>query len=80
MTNIVDSHCHLDFKDFNNDLDKVVKTANQANVKHMLSISVNMEDFDQVYKVTNSFENIYCIAQVFIQINVPIQCKQKFTF
>ena len=66
MTNIVDSHCHLDFKDFNSDLDKVVRTANQANVKHMLSISVNMEDFDQVYKVTSSLK-IY-ILQLFIQI------------
>ena len=70
MTNIVDSHCHLDFKDFNSDLDKVVRSANQANVKHMLSISVNMEDFDQVYKVTSSFKNIYCTTGIHPN-NVP---------
>ena len=48
MTNIVDSHCHLDFKDFQDDLDLVIKNAYNANVKHMLSISVNLEDFNNV--------------------------------
>ena len=54
MTNIVDSHCHLDFKDFQDDLDLVIKKAYDSNVKHMLSISVNLEDFNNVYKVANS--------------------------
>ena len=71
MNNIVDSHCHLDFQDFNNDLDKVIKTALEVNVKYMLSISVNMEDFDKVYKVTNSFDNVYCTTGIHPN-NVPI--------
>ena len=46
----------------------------------MLSISVNMEDFDQVYKVTNSFENIYCTTGVHPN-NVPKSGhNKKFTF
>ena len=70
MTNIVDSHCHLDFKDFQDDLDLVIKKAYDSNVKHMLSISVNLEDFKNVYKVANSYDNIYCTTGIHPN-NVP---------
>ena len=79
MSNIVDSHCHLDFKDFNNDLENVVNCAYKAKVKHMLSISVNLEDFDKVYKVTSSFKNIYCTTGVHPN-NVPNNGKSVNNF
>ena len=36
----------------------------------MLSISVNLEDFDKVYKVASSYDNIYCTTGVHPN-NVP---------
>jgi len=70
MTNIVDSHCHLDFKDFSDDLDVVIKSANDVKVKHMLSISVNLEDFDKVHNIAKSYENVYCTTGIHPN-NVP---------
>lgn len=79
MTNIVDSHCHLDFKDFQDDLDLVIKKAYDSNVKHMLSISVNLEDFNNVYKVANSYENIYCTTGIHPN-NVPENKNNELLF
>ena len=79
MTNIVDSHCHLDFKDFQDDLDLVIKKAYKANVKHMLSISVNLEDFNNVYKVANSYDNIYCTTGIHPN-NVPENKNNELLF
>ena len=79
MTNIVDSHCHLDFKDFQDDLDLVIKKAYNSNVKHMLSISVNLEDFNNVYKVANSYDNIYCTTGIHPN-NVPENKKNELLF
>ena len=79
MTNIVDSHCHLDFKDFQDDLDLVIKKAYNANVKHMLSISVNLEDFNNVYKVANSYDNIYCTTGIHPN-NVPENKNNELLF
>ena len=79
MTNIVDSHCHLDFKDFQDDLDLVIKKAYDANVKHMLSISVNLEDFNNVYKVANSYDNIYCTTGIHPN-NVPENKNNELLF
>ncbi len=70
MTEIVDSHCHLDFKDFDNDLNAVVKNANKAKVNHMLSISVNLEDFKKVHRVSSLFKNVYCTTGIHPN-NVP---------
>ena len=70
MTNIVDSHCHLDFKDFSDDLDVVIKSANDVKVKHMLSISVNLKDFDKVHNIAKSYENVYCTTGIHPN-NVP---------
>ena len=79
MTNIVDSHCHLDFKDFQDDIDLVIKKAYNANVKHMLSISVNLEDFNNVYKVANSYDNIYCTTGIHPN-NVPENKNNELLF
>ena len=79
MTNIVDSHCHLDFKDFQDDLDLVIKKAYNSNVKHMLSISVNLEDFKNVYKVANSYDNIYCTTGIHPN-NVPENKNNELLF
>ncbi len=79
MTNIVDSHCHLDFKDFQDDLDLVIKKAYNSNVKHMLSISVNLEDFNNVYKVANSYDNIYCTTGIHPN-NVPKNKNNELLF
>ena len=79
MTNIVDSHCHLDFEAFKNDLDLVIKKACDANVKHMLSISVNLEDFNNVYKVANSYDNIYCTTGIHPN-NVPENKNNELLF
>ena len=79
MTNIVDSHCHLDFKDFQDDLDLVIKKACDANVKHMLSISVNLEDFNNVYKIANSYDNIYCTTGIHPN-NVPENKNNELLF
>ena len=79
MTNIVDSHCHLDFKDFQDDLDLVIKKAYNSNEKHMLSISVNLEDFNNVYKVANSYDNIYCTTGIHPN-NVPEKKNNELLF
>ena len=46
LNKIVDSHCHLDFKDFDGDRDKIVNNAKLTNVDYLLTISVNLEDFE----------------------------------
>ena len=64
LNKIVDSHCHLDFKDFDNDRDKIISNAKMNNVDYFLTISVNLEDFEKVYKVTQNYENIWCTTGI----------------
>jgi len=57
---LVDSHCHLDFPDFADDMDAVVSRAAAAGVMHMLSICTYVSKFDQVLAVARRYDNIYC--------------------
>ena len=38
MPRIVDSHCHLDFPDFDGELDEVIARAQAAGVERMVTI------------------------------------------
>ena len=38
LTPLVDSHCHLDFPDFDDDLDLVVKRAEEAGISNLVTI------------------------------------------
>jgi TatD DNase family protein len=50
---IVDSHCHLnriDLSDFNGDLANVLSTAKSNGVEHFLTVSVEIEDLNELKK------------------------------
>jgi len=57
---LVDSHCHLDFPDFAEELDQVVTRAHQAGVGHMLTICTQVTRFDQVLAVARRFDSVHC--------------------
>lgn len=64
MSILVDSHCHLDFPDFSEDLDGVVTRANAAGIGLMLTIGTKLHAFPGVRAVAERFGNIYCSVGV----------------
>lgn len=57
---LVDSHCHLDFPDFTDDLDSIVERAKARGVRHLLTISTRVRKHDAVLAIAERFENITC--------------------
>lgn len=61
---LVDSHCHLDFPDFADELDDVVARAGEAGVGWMLTIGTHVTRFEQVRAVAERFDNVWCSVGV----------------
>lgn len=57
---LVDSHSHLDFPDFDNERDELIKRAEQSGVKLMVTICTHIRKFDQVRKIAETYDNVYC--------------------
>lgn len=57
---LVDSHCHLDFPDFADDLDAIVKRAETAGVGRIVTISTRVRKLDGLLAITDRFPNVYC--------------------
>jgi TatD DNase family protein len=57
---LVDSHCHLDFPDFADELDQVVARARLAGVGTVVTISTRVRRFEQVRVIAERFEDVYC--------------------
>lgn len=67
---IVDSHCHLDFDDYSNDLDHVIHNAKLNDVEYLLSISVDLEKFKIIHDITKKYKNVWCTTGIHPN-NVP---------
>ncbi len=61
---LVDSHCHLDFPEFSDDLDRVVGRAAEAGVGWMLTIGTRVSRFDGVLAIAERFDNVFCTVGV----------------
>jgi TatD DNase family protein len=61
---LVDSHCHLDFPDFEGELETVVTRARNAGVGYMVTICTHVTKFDQVRAVAEQFENMWCTVGI----------------
>jgi TatD DNase family protein len=57
---LVDSHCHLDFPDFADELDAVVARAEAAGVKRMVTISTRVREQTKLLAIAERFSNVYC--------------------
>jgi TatD DNase family protein len=57
---LVDSHCHLDFPDFEAELDDIVARAGTAGVGAMLTISTHVRRFERLRAIAERFPNVCC--------------------
>jgi len=57
---LVDSHCHLDFPDFANDLDAIVARAEAAGIRRIMTISTRVRRLNELLAITARFPNVYC--------------------
>jgi TatD DNase family protein len=57
---LVDSHCHLDFPEFEPDLDALVARAEAAGVGRMVTISTRVRRLPALLAIAERFPNVYC--------------------
>jgi TatD DNase family protein len=57
---LVDSHCHLDFPDFESELDAVVARAEAAGVGRIVTISTKVRRIQGLLDIAARFPNVYC--------------------
>ena len=60
MSALIDSHCHLDFPDFADELGTIVERAEAAGVARIVSISTRVRRFDKLLGIAERFSNVYC--------------------
>ncbi len=61
---LVDSHCHLDFPDYRQDLDEVVIRARNAGVGCILNVSTKISTFEHVLAIAEKYEDVYCTVGI----------------
>jgi len=62
MTTITDSHCHLDFPDFEGERDAIVARAREAGVARMVTICTKLGQADQVRAIAEAHDPVFWAA------------------
>jgi TatD DNase family protein len=57
---LVDSHCHLDFPDFREEIDDVVSRARAADIGRMVTISTRIRQHDEVLGIAQRYPDVFC--------------------
>ncbi|WVT74838.1 TatD family hydrolase [Sinorhizobium chiapasense] len=57
---LIDTHCHLDFPDFEAERDAIVARAHEAGVEQMITISTRVKRFETILSIAESYPNVFC--------------------
>ncbi len=57
---LIDTHCHLDFPDFEAERDVIVARAMAAGVGQMITISTRVKKFDKILRIAETYDNVFC--------------------
>ena len=61
---LVDSHCHLDFPDFAEELPQIIARAHDAGVKRMVTICTKLPNLPAVRAITAAYPGVFYAAGV----------------
>ena len=56
---LIDTHCHLDFPEFKDDLDDVLERSRQANVKYIINVSSSIEGARKSIELAQKYHSIF---------------------
>jgi TatD DNase family protein len=57
---LVDSHCHLDFPDFADDLDGIVARARASGIGRIVTISTRVRELPRLQSIAARFDDVFC--------------------
>lgn len=57
---LIDTHCHLDFPDFEAERDAIVARAHAAGVGQMVTISTRVKKFPQILAIAEKYPTVFC--------------------
>lgn len=57
---LVDTHCHLDFADFDAERDELVERAHASGVRQMVTISTRVRKLDRLLALTERYPSVFC--------------------
>ncbi|WP_114698452.1 TatD family hydrolase [Polynucleobacter necessarius] len=60
----IDSHCHLDFPEFQSRLPEILSNMREARVSHALCVSVDLPDSPKVLKLAQDHSNLFASVGV----------------
>lgn len=64
MPTIIDTHCHIYYKDFTPDWDQMLARANEAGVKGMIVVGADAESSQQAVTIAGRYPQIYCTVGI----------------
>ncbi len=56
----IDTHCHLDYLQKDNDLNDIVKAAWDADVRLLHTISTRLDESAMIKSIANQFDHVFC--------------------
>lgn len=61
---MIDVHCHLNFKSFREDFDKVIKQAQKDGVEIIINTGTSLESSKLAVELAEKYENLYAIVGI----------------
>lgn len=58
--NLVDTHCHLNFRNYADDLDRVVKRASDAGVRQVVVPAIDLDSCREALALSAAYSGVFC--------------------
>lgn len=61
---LVDSHCHLNFSEFKDDLPETIKRAWDQGIKTILTVNTRLSEARDIQKIADTYPHVFCSVGV----------------
>jgi TatD DNase family protein len=75
MDVFIDSHAHLEMRDFDEDREEVIKRAREAGVAYIITVGTTLKDCEKAVDIANQYEAVY--ASIGIHPHDAIEVNNK---